>query len=551
MADDNFKSLLSPDKSWYDVARGAFGGVKKQQRSRRAVMGLLFGLDLWESNKRAKIEKNLQELEDQKVLELAKLQKNFDKQIELIEVDDAIKASRNGYKGYYDSQAEDIFNERMGADAYLYSSDLKGNKELLKRKMEVKEQISKELYNAHQERMKGVVSLKDEEGKDIDFIRTKEAYFKPYNDYFKAQKAKLNSPSNKSVVHSLISKIPGLKPDTEQLDKDISNSKNLFMERAATRKELFSNPSVGYQGMYEEIDRLSSEDDNIVIEPTMISEIVEGSISEEQMPFFIEDVRSRRKDGKITVGTVTSELNDYITLSRIKSRQNEYKEFDEDFIQTFGTKEQPKNNLSSESWQRQRDIQEAKFFGFEMSQQQKIKAMAEDMTDIVISMNDRNITEEERDKIVRSFQQRYLDKIIPEERNELMNKLIETQSLSLLSSSELLKAGSSDVPAVYLQAVRNRMGLANVKDLAQVNKLIEDFSLTLENNPNAVPKQTAQGYDFTNVTKGPIFNYFTDIWVAETIRNKQLAADLITRKVPDVLDSILGPENKADPFIQD
>ena len=159
MADDNFKSLLSPDKSWYDVARGAFGGVKKQQRSRRAVMGLLFGLDLWESNKRAKIEKNLQELEDQKVLELAKLQKNFDKQIELIEVDDAIKASRNGYKGYYDSQAEDIFNERMGADAYLYSSDLKGNKELLKRKMEVKEQISKELYNAHQERMKGVVSL--------------------------------------------------------------------------------------------------------------------------------------------------------------------------------------------------------------------------------------------------------------------------------------------------------------------------------------------------------------------------------------------------------
>ena len=33
MADDNFKSLLSPQSSWYDIAKGAFNKDKKFQDS--------------------------------------------------------------------------------------------------------------------------------------------------------------------------------------------------------------------------------------------------------------------------------------------------------------------------------------------------------------------------------------------------------------------------------------------------------------------------------------------------------------------------------------
>ena len=59
MADDNFKSLLSPQSSWYDIAKGAFNRDKKfQKRKRKAQVGL-FLIDIWENKKKNKVLKNL------------------------------------------------------------------------------------------------------------------------------------------------------------------------------------------------------------------------------------------------------------------------------------------------------------------------------------------------------------------------------------------------------------------------------------------------------------------------------------------------------------
>ena len=139
MADDNFKSLLSPQSSWYDIAKGAFNRDKKfQKRKRKAQVGL-FLMDIWENNKKNKVLKNLQALEDEKVLKHAGLQADFDKSIKLIETNDDINASSNKQYTYYDDLAENWFNENYGSiDGFseedLYSQDFINKKRELKRK---------------------------------------------------------------------------------------------------------------------------------------------------------------------------------------------------------------------------------------------------------------------------------------------------------------------------------------------------------------------------------------------------------------------------------
>lgn len=184
MADDKFKSLLSPNTSWLDVARGAFGRTQKQRKTQRNAMLGLFALDLWEANKLAKVQKNLQELEEQKVFDQAKVQREWDAYSKLIEDDKQFKKDKN----YFYSQAEAEFN-RLNPN---FDMSLESQRDF--RKQEIAD---------YQSRIEEIHNQKMQTG-NIDVKMTEEQFMKGFNDYYKSRKEDVMDPRDRSAVHQVL-----------------------------------------------------------------------------------------------------------------------------------------------------------------------------------------------------------------------------------------------------------------------------------------------------------------------------------------------------------
>ena len=315
MADDNFKSLLSPQSSWYDIAKGAFNRDKKfQKRKRKAQVGL-FLMDIWENNKKNKVLKNLQALEDEKVLKHAGLQADFDKSIKLIETNDAINASSNKQYTYYDDLAENWFNENYGSiDGFseedLYSQDFINKKRELKRNY-----IDGTLYQRHLDEMKGVPTITVGEGEDARevFVRTKEAYFKPYDDYYKAKQKYYTQPKNLSVVHQALSFIPGLGGDEIKLKEDINSTKELADKRIARRKDLFTD-NEAQTTLAINIEDLRAESQNFTIDTEAAFAIFdEAGVPKTLQDDLLREERELSENKNVyTVGNVKTTLTSYL-----------------------------------------------------------------------------------------------------------------------------------------------------------------------------------------------------------------------------------------------
>ena len=315
MADDNFKSLLSPQSSWYDIAKGAFNRDKKfQKRKRKAQVGL-FLMDIWENNKKNKVLKNLQALEDEKVLKHAGLQADFDKSIKLIETNDAINASPNKQYTYYDDLAENWFDENYGSiDGFseedLYSQDFINKKRELKRNY-----IDGTLYQRHLDEMKGVPTITVGEGEDARevFVRTKEAYFKPYDDYYKAKQKYYTQPKNLSVVHQALSFIPGLGGDEIKLKEDINSTKELADKRIARRKDLFTD-NEAQTTLAINIEDLRAESQNFTIDTEAAFAIFdEAGVPKTLQDDLLREARELSQNKNVyTVGNVKTTLTSYL-----------------------------------------------------------------------------------------------------------------------------------------------------------------------------------------------------------------------------------------------
>ena len=108
MADD-FKSLLgkSSGSSWGELAGTYFSkNNKKSNRSRNILLASLF-MNAAESTMQSKVMKNLQDLEDDKTIEKAKLASQWKKRTDIETNYKAIQDQ--GTLGYYEDQAEKAF----------------------------------------------------------------------------------------------------------------------------------------------------------------------------------------------------------------------------------------------------------------------------------------------------------------------------------------------------------------------------------------------------------------------------------------------------------
>jgi len=221
MADDkDYTSLLgrSSGSSWGDIA-GAYlsGGRKKDNRARNVLLATLF-FNAKEANMQSRVMNNLKELEEQKTLELAKLNKQWEKRTELQTTHDSIQ--KKGALNHYRTQLEKDY-----LDAHAE------NKELINM---TSGDVAKYKLNWMQKEAdkKAEEFSKRYQGLDTS-ITVKEEFNKPYMDYYKAQKEKIMNPSNVSLVHNIFGKL-GIGNRDEELNSQVEKlqkARNLNQER--------------------------------------------------------------------------------------------------------------------------------------------------------------------------------------------------------------------------------------------------------------------------------------------------------------------------------
>ena len=216
MADNKFTSLLgkSSGTTFSDIASAYFSsGGKKDNRARNILIATaLFGGK--EYSMQSKVMKQLEEMEDRKLTAIANARSNYKKYTNLLAADKDIKEQTA--VRYYDSEAEDWFNNPDNHDEGFDPREFEDrNSPMYRLKQDKKrEYINSTLLPLHQARMKSI------EGLDIE---SEEDFLTPVKNAFRAEKAKIASPQNMSLVHKTFGAL-GI-GDNEKYQRDYLQAK--------------------------------------------------------------------------------------------------------------------------------------------------------------------------------------------------------------------------------------------------------------------------------------------------------------------------------------
>lgn len=202
MADDIFKGLLerssSPGTNFGELAGAYFSSRgKKSNRARNVLLASLF-FNAAEQRRQANVMQKLQDVEARKLTEIANAQSTYKQYMDLLAKDKDIKEKTATQ--YFDTVAEDWFNNPNNHDAGFDSREYEDTTSPLYRlkQKEKNEYINKILLPEHQARMSSI------EGLDI---KSEADFLAPIKQAFKAEKRKVASPQNVSLVHKAFSKL--------------------------------------------------------------------------------------------------------------------------------------------------------------------------------------------------------------------------------------------------------------------------------------------------------------------------------------------------------
>ena len=293
MADKDFTSLLgkSAGTSWGEVA-GAYlsGGRKKDNRARNILLATLF-FNAKEAQMQSKVLKNLQELEEQKTLELQNRAYAFEQGLKKQNQYDEVQ-NRGAYN-YYQDQAEkafyDIAENRKNRQLYDNEPDFLAAKE------EWKQNWAEERHNQFLETYDATAPR----------ITTKAEFNKPINDYFKARKEEITNPRNVSLVHKAFGFLPGAKERDKELADKTQASKVKYDKALERGTNLVSVlPSLN-------VKELQALDKNkIIIDDSNVRDLLVDDYGEDISSEIRSEVIKRFRNSDIKT------YNNYLTISQ-------------------------------------------------------------------------------------------------------------------------------------------------------------------------------------------------------------------------------------------
>ena len=216
MADDIFKGLLdkSPGTSFGELAASYFQrGRKRDNRARNLLVASLF-FNAAEQRRQANVLQKLQDVEDRQLGAVANAKANYKKYMDLLAADKDIK-EQSAIK-YFDAKAENWFNDPNNHDDGFDPREFEDSTTPLYRfkQNKKKDYINNVLMPEHQLKMKSVEGIE---------AKSEEDFISPVKDAFKAEKRKVSSPQNVSLVHKAFGAI-GI-GDDEKYQQDYLKAK--------------------------------------------------------------------------------------------------------------------------------------------------------------------------------------------------------------------------------------------------------------------------------------------------------------------------------------
>ncbi len=394
MADRDYTSLLSKgsNASWQDIA-GAYLGSdrKKDNRARNVMLATLF-FNAREDKMQSKVKKNLEELERQKTLEVAKLNNQWTKRVNLSNQYENIQ--KNGALNYYRADAEKAFDDAHIKEKELMS--LQGG-DIAKYKLDWMQDYSDKQNNEFMQTY----------NKLDKSITTKEEFTKPYMDYYLAQQNEIASPANVSLVHKAFSKI-GIGKDKEKYADKIEQLK-LQREANQTRIQGFTQDEIsritkkrGKVGVL----KISNADLSTLLTQSGLAEAGADSLR------LRRGVREEWITGGMTYEAATEAIASYqegfnskLNLLKLKDTEETYKEL----------KPEPTNKASLEwnTWDRGLKSAKRKVLGIEDLTQDTIDK-ANSIFDLQVAINngkDKGIDVKKLEKQREEFLQDYVEEV--------------------------------------------------------------------------------------------------------------------------------------------
>lgn len=391
---DFLKSLLDKNTG---SQTGKFIGAylsntnKKDNRARNVLLASLF-FNAKEANMQGKVQKNLEELERQKTLEVAKLNNQWTKRVNLSNQYENIQ--KNGALNYYRADAEKAFEDAHTQEKELMS--LQGG-DIAKYKLDWMTDYSDKQNNEFMQTY----------NKLDKSITTKEEFTKPYMDYYLAQQNKIASPANVSLVHKAFSKI-GIGKDKEEYADKVEKLK-LQREANQTRIKGFTQDEIA------RIDKQRGKVGKLKISNADLSTLLTQSGLAEAGPDSLrlrKGVREEWIAGNMTYEAATEAIASYqegfnskLNLLKLKDTEETYKEL----------KPEPADKLSLEwnTWDRGLKSAKRKVLGIEDLTQDTIDK-ANSIFDLQVAINngkDKGIDVNELEKQREEFLQDYVEEV--------------------------------------------------------------------------------------------------------------------------------------------
>lgn len=181
------KDLIKTNKSGAgmgELLSAYFQSKNKESKKLRNILVGTLGVNIAEDVMKRKVNKNLQDLERQRIFELGGMNAKWEAMQNLIADEKAYRADNS----YFRQQAVTKFNE-MYPDFKLATALDSEKKE---REQEI-EDYAKALQKNHEDKVNTG---------NFDVKMTKETFFKPFDDHYVDRAREINAPKNKSLVHA-------------------------------------------------------------------------------------------------------------------------------------------------------------------------------------------------------------------------------------------------------------------------------------------------------------------------------------------------------------
>jgi hypothetical protein len=295
---DDFTSLLkkkSPGTTFGDFAYAYMTGRKKDdKKARRKKNILLLGSAIFsarESRMQSNVMKQLEELKENKTLELQNRAYAFEEGLKKQTQYDEVK-NRGAYD-YYQDQAEKAFYNiaENRKDRQLYDNE----PDFLAAKEEWKQNWSEEKHNQFLETYDATAPR----------LKTKAEFNKPINDYFKSRREEITNPRNVSLVHKAFSFLPGAKERDKELAAKTQTSKLKYdkaLERSADLVSVI--PSLNVREL-QALDR-----NKIIINDSNVRDLLVDDYGEDISSEIRGEVIKRFRNSDVKT------YNNYLTISQ-------------------------------------------------------------------------------------------------------------------------------------------------------------------------------------------------------------------------------------------